>query len=70
MDKPVMMGSLSALSEQPFDWKGAHRVVSEHAVSTQGPVVRSASEDESAVLFNLDVLSFTQVRAFGHDSMA
>ena len=62
MDKPVMMGSLSALSEEPFDWGGGQRAARERTSSSAGGFpVRASLKDEDAVLFNLDVASFTQV---------
>ena len=51
MDKPIWMGLLASLTEEPFDWQGAHHPVREHGMCSP----------EGAVIMDLDITAFTQV---------
>ena len=63
MAKPVMMGLLSGLTEDLFDWQGTNRPLRAPEPAAGGAARALCLED--AVLCDLDIASFTQVRCNG-----
>ena len=63
MAKPVMMGLLSGLTEDLFDWQGAHRPIRAPEPAAGGSPRPLCLED--AVLCDMDIASFTQVWCLG-----